>query len=118
MRGWQAGALVALSVIFLVQKVRADIWRPVVRPAPVVTSEILDTAANPIVTLGRPEGMNRSAAVSENPQRTPAGSIIPVSYESTTRTLASPIIRGQIPEQTSPTLAPPTGGFPATPEAL
>jgi hypothetical protein len=113
MRGWQAGGLVVLSLIFAVQELTADTWRPVVRPLPVANT-IAEAFSNPIVTLGRPEGMNSSAAVSENHDRT--GSIVPVSYQSTTGTLASPIIRGQMPEPTSPTLAPPTGGFPVTPE--
>ena len=116
MRVWLAGGLIALSLIFLEREVRADTWRPAVRPAPVAATAISDASPNPIVTLGRPEAMNGSATVPDNQKRTSAASIIPVSYESTTRTLASPIIRGQIPDQTSPTLAPPSGGFPTTPE--
>jgi hypothetical protein len=69
------------------------------------------------VTLGRPEAINRQAVTQENPTPSWDRTIVPVSYESTERTLSSPIIRGQSPDQTSPTLAPPVGGgFPASPE--
>jgi hypothetical protein len=117
MRGWLVGALMTLSLFFLEPDVRADTWRPAVRPSPVVPSGISDFSGSPIVTLGRPEAIGGAVAAGEDQQRASAASIMPVSYESTTRTLASPIIRGQIPEQNSPTLAPPaTGGFPVTPE--
>jgi hypothetical protein len=105
----------ALSLFFLERDVRADTWRPAVRPLPVAAAGTSEDSTSSIVTLGRPEAIIVSAP--ENRQRTPSASVIPVSFESTTRTLASPIIRGQIPETSSPTLAPPpTGGFPVAPE--
>ena len=124
-----AGGLIVLSLGLLECEVHADVWRPVTRPVPTAASENSYFSANPIVNLGRPEAMpgamlsrpnnDSSLPVDFNgresmPPRT--GPILPVSYESTAKTMAGPIIRGQIPDQTSPTLAPPVGGFPATPE--
>jgi hypothetical protein len=115
MRGLLAGGLIVLSLGLLEREVKADNWRPAVRP-PMPAFENSYTSANPIVTLGRPEAMNSPGIIPENLPQKVAGPILPVSYESTARTMAGPIIRGQIPDQTSPTLAPPVGGFPATPE--
>ncbi len=113
MRRLLAGGLMVMSV-FLVEQAQADTWRPVFRPSPIAASANDPSSAGPIVTLGRPEPMQPK---NENPSPRADGSILPVSYDSMTRTLTSPIIRAQSPEQASPTLAPPgAGGFPATPE--
>jgi len=116
MRRLLAGGLLVLSLGLLEQEVKADVWRPVTRPVPAPATGNSSYSVNPIVTLGRPEAMPGAAAVPDNQQPISGGSILPVSYESTTRTMSGPIIRGQSPDQTSPTLAPPVGGFPATPE--
>src|SRR5947208_6876812 len=89
MRVWLAGGLIALSLIFLEREVRADTWRPAVRPAPVAATAISDASPNPIVTLGRPEAMNGSATVSENRQRAPAA-YSPKRSEEHTSELQSP----------------------------
>jgi hypothetical protein len=116
MRGLLAGGLMVLSLC-ISQSVNADTWRPVVRPSPIAAPATPPPVEGPIVTLGRPEAMNPPAVVQNNQTSSSDGTIVPVSYQSTERTLSSPIIRGQSPEQTSPTLAPPVGGgFPATPE--
>jgi hypothetical protein len=116
MRRLLAGGLMVLSIL-LSQRANADTWRPVVRPTSnLATPTTPSSVESPIVTLGRPEAMNRPAIAQDNQASSSDRTIVPVSYESTERTLSSPIIRGQSPEQASPTLAPPGGGFPATPE--
>ncbi len=120
MRRWSAGGLIVFSVFLADLEVRADTWRPVIRPdrpASNATPESTSSSSGPIVTLGRPEALTPPSYAQEMPSSSSNGQIVPVSYTSTTQTLSSPIIRAQSPEQTSPTLAPPTaGGFPATPE--
>jgi hypothetical protein len=117
MRGWLVGGLWVCLVFLPNSKVNADTWRPVVRPSPNSVSISSSSPANPVVILGRPEALNPPAYIQNNARPGSDGLIVPVSYEPTAHTLSSPIIRGQSPEQTSPTLAPPAaGGFPATPE--
>src|SRR5260370_40865096 len=116
MRLLLAGCLMVLS-LWLSQRANADTWRAVVRPASIPPPAAPSSVEGPMVTLGRPEAINRPAVSQDNQGSSSDRTIVPVGYESTERTLSSPIIRGQSPEQASPTLAPPPGGgFPASPE--
>jgi hypothetical protein len=122
MRAWLAGCLIVISLTVSIQKAMADVWRPAVRPSPAASAQLppdsgnLATSNTPIVTLGRPEGMYRPAGGSQNQQPESSPEIIQTSFDAPARVLADPIIRAQAPDQASPTLAPPVGGFPATPE--
>jgi hypothetical protein len=117
MRGLLAGGLMALSLFLLEAEAHADTWRPAVRPSPMTAPPDAPSSTSPIVTLGRPEAVERAAVTQENRAPRSDGTIVPVSYESTPRSLFGPIFRAQNSDQLSPTLAPPqAGGFPATPE--
>lgn len=115
MRGLLAGSLMILSLYCLESKAHGDTWRPAVRPSSLASSPEAPSFTNPIVTLGRPQALDRPAAIQENQIPGSDGTIVPVSYESTPRSLFGPIFRAQNSDQLSPTLAPPqAGGFPAT----
>lgn len=113
-----------LSLGLLASSVRGEEiqWRPAgPRPAgvPAYTAPVAGPAASlgrPIATLGRPVAANASPAPESAPAVDEAVTQAAYSSESATQPPPAPIARGQNPEFSGPSLAPPPPGFPATPE--
>jgi hypothetical protein len=118
MRGWLLPGLVGLSLGLLASGVKADEWRPAIRPS-LNSAASLQASSDPgaAVTLGKPIGIDSRDESRAAHSPSLGKPVIPASYHLAADEIPGPVYRAQAPDPYGPTLAPPqTGVFPATPE--